>query len=68
LELLGVAVAGAVGLAILVYTVQSLVAPPRQEETYWPASRMRRDGPRPRDGAWFFVGGPVWKLGGGSRL
>jgi len=34
LELLGVAVAGAVGLAILVYTVQSLVAPPRQEETY----------------------------------
>jgi len=32
--LLGVAVAGAVGLAILVYTVQSLVAPPQEEESY----------------------------------
>ncbi|MFP4328766.1 MAG: DUF5368 domain-containing protein [Paracoccaceae bacterium] len=32
--LLGVAVAGAVGLAILVYTVQSLVARPGEEESY----------------------------------
>ena len=29
--LLGIAVAGAVGLAILVYTVQSLLRPPRRE-------------------------------------